>query len=151
MVHLFPPSETPALTDADVIVWFRGSDVIAAGDVFTTTSYPKFDPARGGSIQGVLDGLNMLVDIAVPEFNQRGGTRIVHAHGRIGNQSDVVDYRDMVTIVGDRVRDARAAGLTLERIQALDATREYDSVYATPAYTGAMFVKAIYDDLPRPK
>jgi len=137
----------PALTDGNVIVWFRGSDVIAAGDVFTTTSYPKFDRARGGSIQGVLDGLNELVDIAVPELNQQGGTRIVPAHGRIGNQSDVVEYRDMVTIIRDRVRDARKAGMTLDRIRRLDATREYDGVYATPSYTGAMFVDAIYDDL----
>jgi glyoxylase-like metal-dependent hydrolase (beta-lactamase superfamily II) len=140
---------TPALTDANVIVWFRSSDVIAAGDVFTTMSYPKFDRTRGGSIQGVLDGLNGLVDIAIPEFNQQGGTRIVPAHGRIGNQSDVVEYRDMATIVRDRVHDAREAGMTLDRIKALNITREYDGVYATPAFTGAMFVEAIYDDLSR--
>jgi len=97
----------------------------------------------------VLDGLNELVDIAVPELNQQGGTRIVPAHGRIGNQSDVVEYRDMVTIVRDRVRDARQAGLALDRIRALDITREYDGVYATPAYTGAMFVDAIHADLAR--
>jgi hypothetical protein len=118
--------------------------VIAAGDVFTTMSYPKFDAARGGSIQGVLDGLNTLVDIAIPELNQQGGTRIVPAHGRIANQSDVVEYRDMATIVRDRVRDARKAGMTLDRIKEMNVTREYDGVYATPAYTGAMFVEAIY-------
>ena len=140
---------TPALSDSNVIVWFRGSDVIAAGDTFTTESYPRIDPARGGSIQGVLDALNELVDIAVPELNQQGGTRIVPAHGRIGNQSDVVEYRDMVTIVRDRVRDARTAGLSLDRIHALNVTREYDGVYATPAYTGAMFVAAVFDDLSR--
>ena len=140
---------TPALTDGDVIVWFRGSDVIAAGDVFTTTSYAKFDPVRGGSIQHVLDGLNLLVDIAIPELNQQGGTRIVPAHGRIGNQSDVVEYRDMVTIVRDRVRDARQAGLAREQIHARHVTLEYDGVYSTPGYTGAMFVDAVYDDLAR--
>ena len=140
---------TPALSDSNVIVWFRGSDVIAAGDTFTTESYPKFDPARGGSIQGVLDALNELVDIAVPELNQQGGTRIVPAHGRIGNQSDVVEYRDMVTIVRDRVRDARKAGLTLARIQQLGVTREYDGLYATPAYTATMFVAALFEDLGR--
>jgi glyoxylase-like metal-dependent hydrolase (beta-lactamase superfamily II) len=140
---------TPALADGNVIVWFRGSDVIAAGDTFTTMSYPRFDTARGGSIQGVLDALNELVDIAVPELNQQGGTRIVPAHGRIANQSDVVDYRDMVTIIRDRVRDARTAGLRLDRILALNVTLEYDGVFATPAYTGAMFVEAVYNDLNR--
>ena len=141
---------TPALNDANLIVWFRGSDVIAAGDTFDAMSYPKFDPARGGSVQGVLDALNELVDIAVPELNQQGGTRIVPAHGRIANQSDVVEVRDMVTIVRDRVRDARKAGWTLDRIQQRNVTVEYDGVYATPAYTGAMFVEAVYNDLGRP-
>ena len=140
---------TPSLDESNVIVWFRGSDVIAAGDTFTTESYPKFDAARGGSIQRVLDALNELVDIAIPELNQQGGTRIVPAHGRVGNQSDVVEYRDMVTIVRDRVRDARKAGLTLARIQQLGVTREYDGLYAIPTYTGAMFVAAIYEDLGR--
>ena len=140
---------TPALNDGNVIVWFRGSDVIAAGDTFDAMSYPKFDAVRGGSVQGVLDALNELVDIAVPELNQQGGTRIVPAHGRIGNQSDVVEYRDMVTIVRDRVRDARKAGLALDRIQQLKVTLEYDGIYATPAYTGAMFVEAVYADVAR--
>jgi cyclase len=137
----------PGHTDGDIVVWFRRSDVIAAGDVFSTTSFPRFDATRGGSIQGVLDGLNHLVDLAVAEFNQQGGTRIVPAHGRIANQSDVVEYRDMATIVRDRVRDARAAGRTLEQIKAARVTLEYDGIYATPSYAGNNFVEAIYNDL----
>ena len=139
----------PGHTDGDMIVWFRRSDVIAAGDVFTTTSYPKFDPARGGTMQGILDGLNHLVDLSVPEFNQQGGTRIVPGHGRIANQSDVVDVRDMATIVRDRVRDSRAMGRTLVQIKAAKVTLEYDGLYSTPSYTGEMFVEAIYNDLTR--
>jgi glyoxylase-like metal-dependent hydrolase (beta-lactamase superfamily II) len=139
----------PGHTDGDMIVWFRGSDVIAAGDVFTTTSYPKFDAARGGTLQGLLDGLNHLVDLAVPEFNQQGGTRIVPGHGRIVNQFDVVEFRDMTTIVRDRVRDARAMGWTLDRIKAARVTLEYDGLYSTPSYTGEMFVDAIFQDLAR--
>jgi len=139
----------PGHTDGDMIVWFRRSDVIAAGDVFTTTSYPKFDSARGGTLQGILDGLNHLVDLAVPEFNQVGGTRIVPGHGRIVNQFDVVEFRDMATIVRDRVRDARAMGWTLDRIKAAKMTLDYDGLYSTPSYTGDMFVEAIYQDLVR--
>jgi len=139
----------PGHTDGDMIVWFRSSDVIAAGDVFTTTSYPKFDSARGGTMQGVLDGLNHLVDLAVPEFNLQGGTRIIPGHGRIANQFDVVEFRDMATIVRDRVRDARAMGWTLDRIKAAKVTLEYDGLYSTPSYTGEMFVDAIYQDLVR--
>ena len=137
----------PGHTDGDVMVWFRRSDVIAAGELFSTTSYPVFDRARGGSLQGLLDGLNHVIDIAVPEFNQQGGTRIVPSHGRIANQSDVVEYRDMATIVRDRVRAAMTAGRTLDQIKASKVTLEYDGLYATPAYTGDMFVEAVYADL----
>ena len=137
----------PGHTDGDLVVWFRRSDVIAAGDVFSTVSFPAFDPARGGTMQGILDGLNHLVDLAVPEFNQQGGTRIVPGHGRIANQSDVVEYRDMATIVRDRVRDAKAAGRTLAQIKAARVTLEYDGIYSTSSYTGERFVEAIYNDL----
>ncbi len=134
-------------TDGDVIVWFRRSDVIAAGDAFTTTSYPRFDRARGGSVQGVLDVLNHVIDIAVPEFNGQGGTRIVPGHGHICNQADVVEYRDMTTIIRDRVRDLMKAGKSLEQIKAAHVTLDYDGLYATPDYTGDMFVTAIFRDL----
>jgi cyclase len=139
----------PGHTDGDIVVWFRRSDVIAAGDVFSTTSFPRFDATRGGTMQGILDGLNHLVDLAVPEFNQQGGTRIIPGHGRIANQSDVVEYRDMATIVRDRVRDARAMGRTLDQIKAARVTLDYDGLYSTPSYTGEMFVEAIYNDLSR--
>jgi glyoxylase-like metal-dependent hydrolase (beta-lactamase superfamily II) len=137
----------PGHTDGDALVWFRRADVIAAGDAFGTTTFPVFDAARGGSIQGVLDGLNEIIDIAVAEFNQQGGTRIVPGHGRLANQSDVVEYRDMATIVRDRVRDAIGAGQSLAQIKAARFTLEYDGLYATPAYGGDMFVEAIYNDL----
>ncbi len=137
----------PGHTDGDVIVWFRRSDVIATGDAFTTTSYPRFDRARGGSIQGVLDVLNHVVDLAVTAFNGQRGTRVIPGHGRICNQADVVEYRDMATIVRDRVRDLAKAGKTLDQIKAAHVTLDYDGLYATPAYTGDMFVEAIYKDV----
>ena len=139
----------PGHTDGDVIVWFRRSDVIVTGDAYSTTSYPRFDRARGGTLQGVLDVLNHVIDIAVAEFNQQGGTRIVPGHGRISNQSDVVEYRDMTTIVRDRVRAAMTASKSLEQIKTAKLTLEYDGLYSNPDYTGEMFVEAIYKDLTR--
>jgi len=91
--------------------------------------------------------LNHVIDLAVAEFNGQGGTRIVPGHGRICNQADVVEYRDMATIVRDRVRDLTKAGRTLDEIKAAHVTLDYDGVYATPDYTGEMFVEAIYQDL----
>jgi cyclase len=136
-----------AHTDGDAIVFFRRSDVIAAGDVFTPDRYPVIDAKEGGSINGIIAGLNLLIELAVPEFNEEGGTMIVPGHGRICDESDVGDYRDMVTIVRDRIQDSIAKKMTLEQVKAARPTFDYDGVYGSPAYTGDMFVEAVYRSL----
>jgi glyoxylase-like metal-dependent hydrolase (beta-lactamase superfamily II) len=139
-----------AHTDGDLLVFFRHSNVVAAGDVINANTFAPFDPKRGGSIAGVLSALNDIIDIAVPTFNQQGGTRIVPGHGRILNEADVVEYRDMTTIIHDRVKLAVDKGMTLEQLLAQQPTLDYDGLYATPAMTGAMYVEAIYNEL-KPK
>ena len=94
-----------AHTDGDSLVFFRGSNVISTGDIFVTTSYPEMDLARGGSIQGLIDALNRILELTVPEDFQEGGTLVIPGHGRICDEADVVEYRDMVTIVRDRIAD----------------------------------------------
>ena len=138
-----------AHTDGDLIVWFRKSDVIAAGDVFSTVTYPMIDRARGGSIQGFLDALNQILDITFPAFNNQGGTLVVPGHGRIGNESDVAEYRDMTTIIRDRIQAMIDKKMTLAQIKSAGPTKDYDGVYSTPAWTGEMFIDAIYADLTR--
>jgi glyoxylase-like metal-dependent hydrolase (beta-lactamase superfamily II) len=140
-----------AHSDADLMVHFRRSDVLAAGDVFSTQTYPVFHAAQGGSIQGTLDALNRPIDITVAEFNQQGGTLVVPAHGRITNESDVVEIRDMATIVRDRIRLMIERGQTLEQVKAARPTLEYDGIYGadTGPWTTAMFIEAIYNDLTR--
>jgi glyoxylase-like metal-dependent hydrolase (beta-lactamase superfamily II) len=140
-----------AHTDGDIMVFFRRSDVVVAGDVINTLGYPTFDPKRGGSIQGVLDALNHVIDITVPRFNQQAGTRVVPGHGRILNEADVVEYRDMTTIIRDRVKLALEKGQTLEQFQALKPTLDYDGLYSVPGWTGEQFVEAIYNDLRKPR
>ena len=97
-----------AHTDGDSIVIFRKSDVVATGDIFRTDSYPVIDLARGGNVQGVLNGLNLVLDIAIPEHHEEGGTMIVPGHGRIADEFDLVEYRDIVT-TSDRVRVSKVA------------------------------------------
>ena len=138
-----------AHTDADLLVFFRKSDVVAAGDLIHTLQYPVFDPKRGGSIQGILDGLNAVIGLTVPRFNQMAGTRVIPGHGRILNEADVVEYRDMMTIIFERVRDAAAEGKSLAQIKALKPTLEYDPLYSVPGWTGEMLVDAIYNDVRR--
>lgn len=139
-------AQPSAHTDGDVMVFFRSSDVLSTGDVFVTTSYPVIDPSRGGSVQGVIDALNTILDITVPERNQMGGTRVIPGHGRICNEADVVEYRDMVTIIRDRVRDMAEKGMTLPQITAARPSLEYDGIYGatTGPWTTAMFLEAVY-------
>ena len=134
-----------AHTDGDSIVFFRRSDVIATGDIFRTDSYPVIDLERGGSVQGVIDALNLVLDLAVPAHHEEGGTFIVPGHGRICDEFDVLEYRDMVTIVRDRVQAMMKKGLTLEQVKAARPTRDYDSRYGatTGAWTTDRFVEAV--------
>jgi glyoxylase-like metal-dependent hydrolase (beta-lactamase superfamily II) len=134
-----------AHTDGDTLVYFRGSDVIAAGDLFSTNSYPRIDVARGGTVQGVIDSLNRIIDITIPRFNQQGGTRVVPGHGRICNEADVVEYRDMVTIIRDRVAAMVGRGMTLPQIVAARPALDYDGVYGAAGgpWTTAQFIESV--------
>jgi glyoxylase-like metal-dependent hydrolase (beta-lactamase superfamily II) len=138
-----------AHTDGDTIVVLRRSDVIAAGDLFSTETYPVIDTAKGGSVQGFIDALNVIVELAIPEVDHQGGTMIVPAHGRLSDEFDVVEYRDMVVIVRDRVRDMIERGLTRAQVQAERPTLDWDARYGaeTGPWTTAQFVDAVYDSL----
>jgi len=144
-------AQPAAHSDGDSIVFFRRADVIVTGDVFMTDRYPMIDLARGGTVQGTLNALNHIIDIAIPRFNEQGGTLVVPGHGRICNESDVVEYRDMVTIVRDRIVAMIAARFSLAQTIAARPTLDYDGVYgaATGPWTTDMFVEAMYKDLSR--
>ncbi len=144
-------SEAPAHTDGDSIVFFRGSNVISAGEIFSTVTYPMIDLARGGSIQGEVKALNHLLELTVPEISQEGGTMVIPGHGRLCDEADVTEYRDMVTIVRDRVADLIEKGKTLDEAKAARVTRDYDGRYSQPKWTGDMFVEAIYKSLKQGK
>src|SRR5579863_366032 len=101
-IEMFHPAA--AHTDGDSIVFFRRSDVIATGDLFDTDRYPVIDLARGGSLQGIINGLNRVLDLAIPARSEEGGTMVVPGHGRICDEADVVEYRDMLTIIRDRLQ-----------------------------------------------
>ena len=140
--------QASAHTDGDLMVFFRKSDVVAAGDIYTPDRFPMIDATRGGSIQGILDGLNRIIDITVPKFNQQGGTLVVGGHGRISNESDVVEYRDMATIVRDRVQAMVAKNQTLEQVKAANPVLDYEGIYGrNTTWTKDMFVEALYRDL----
>jgi len=138
-----------AHTDGDSIVQFRGSDVIALGDLMSTGSYPVIDVAKGGTINGVLDGLNRVLDMSIAEFRLEGGTLMVPGHGRLVDSADVAYYRDMLTIVRDRVEDLIKKGRTLEQVKAANPSGDYDTEYGstTGPWTTANFIEAVYKTL----
>lgn len=142
-VRLYHPES--AHSDADTIVHFRKSDVVATGAIFTPDRYPVIDVERGGSIDGLVRALNYILDLTVPADKQEGGTLVIPGHGRLCDEADVVEYRDMVTILRDRIRDAVNKGMTLEQVQAARLTRDYDPLYGP----GDRFVEAAYRSLSR--
>ena len=141
-----------AHTDGDSIVFFRKSDVIVAGDIFTTVRYPMFMLDQGGSINGVLNALNTIIELAIPKYKQEGGTYVIPGHGRLVDEADVVEYRDMATIIRDRVQDAIDKGMTLEQVKAANLTLDYDGRYGatTGFWTTDQFVEAVYRSLSQP-
>jgi glyoxylase-like metal-dependent hydrolase (beta-lactamase superfamily II) len=138
-----------AHTDGDSIVFFRRSDVLSAGDVFVTTTYPVIDLERGGTIQGVIAALNTILDITIPQDKQEGGTYVIPGHGRLCDEADVLEYRDMLTIIRDRVQDLVKKGSTLEQVKAARPTLDYDGRYGatTGPWTTDMFIDAVYRNL----
>jgi len=133
-----------AHTDGDSIVLFRRSDVLSVGDLFTPDRYPVIDLANGGSVQGLLDGLNKILEIAVAGKYQEGGTFVIPGHGRLCDEADVVEFRDMVTIIRDRVQDMLKKGMTLEQVKAGKPSRDYDTQYKG---SPDVLVEAIYKSL----
>jgi cyclase len=138
-----------AHTDGDSIVFFRSSDVLVAGDLINTTRFPVIDLASGGGVEGVIEGLNRILGLAVPKHQQEGGTYVIPGHGRILDEADVVEYRDMVVIIRDRIRALIAKGLTLEQVKAAKPTIDYDRWWGadTGPWTTDMFVEAVYRSL----
>jgi cyclase len=138
-----------AHTDGDSIVFFHKSDVVTAGDIFVTTSYPVVELDEGGTINGLIDGLNRLVQITTPIAMQEGGTMVISGHGRVGDQADVKFYQEAITIIRDRVQDAIKRGLTLQQVETANLTLDYDPRYGAVEgpWTTKMFVDAVYRSL----
>jgi cyclase len=151
-----------AHSDGDTIVFFRKSDVIVAGHIIDTTRFPVIDLARGGSINGEIDALNRVIELAIPpgpfiglpagptaSARQQGGTEVLTGRGRIYRQIDVVNYRDMVVIVRDIVQDMINRKMTLDQIKAADPAKPYTAQYGATSgpWTTSDFVDAIYRSL----
>jgi len=146
VIVMFEPA---AHTNGDSMVFFRRSDVIATGDIFNMNSYPVVNVEKGGNIQGVIKALNVVLDITIPKHEQEGGTYVIPGHGRLTDEHDVLEYRDMVTIIRDRVQNMIKKGMTLAQVKDAKPTLEYDGRYGstTGPWTTDMFVEAVFKSL----
>jgi len=132
-----------AHTDGDSIVFFRRSDVIATGDVYRTDSYPFIDMARGGTIQGFLNAAQSVIDQIIPVYGQDGGTLVIPGHGRLSDIGDVLNWREMLTIIRDRVKNLKDQGMSLEEVLEARPSRDYDPRYGN----NVRFLTAVYETL----
>lgn len=138
-----------AHTDGDSYVFFRRSDVISTGDLFDADLYPVIDASRGGSIDGIIDALNDIIGLMVPQQNEEGGTYVVPGRGRICDRTGVVNYRDALTIIRGRIAYYISKGMSLDQIVAAKPTLDYDGIYGSDSgpWTTRMFVEAVYHDV----
>jgi cyclase len=139
----------PSTTDGNSIVHFRLDDVVSVGDLIDMTGYPFIDVRAGGSINQIVEGLNRLLDLTVPDTKTEGGTLVIPGRGRLLDQSDVAYYREMIAIIRDRIQDGIKRGLTLAQIKAAKPTLDYDPRFGhtTGAWTTDMFIEAAYRSL----
>ena len=143
-----------AHSDGDSIVFFRRSDVVSTGDIFDMTGYPVIDESHGGSLQGILDELNhILKDITVAKENEQGGTMIIPGHGHVCDRNDLANYRDMLTIIRDRIAALVKKGLTVEQVKAAKPTFDYDGGYGREGgpWTTNQFIETVYRELSKKK
>ncbi len=146
--------EPSAHSDGDSFVMLRNSNVVDAGNVMDMTRFPMIDLAHGGSIRGEIDALDDLLQLAIPpsplvyDYNDNA-TTVIPAHGRLCEQWEVVDYRDMTVIITDTIADMMKRHMTLNQIQAADPTQAYEARYGstTGPWTTNMFVAAVYHSL----
>ena len=137
------------MTDGDSIVHFRRSDVIVTGDIFTTTQYPFIDIKNGGSLQGLIAALNRILDRTIYKHQGEGGTLIIPGHGRVCDEFEVAEYRDMLVIIRDRVQALIKQGASSEQVQAARVTADFDGRFGATSgpWTTNMFLEAVYRSL----
>jgi cyclase len=123
--------------------------VIVTGDILNTNMYPFLDVKNGGSVQGEIKALNFILDRTVYVHDEDGGTLIIPGHGRVTDEWEVAEYRDMVVIIRDRVNDMIKKGATLAQVQAARLTADYDTRFGATSgpWTTDMFVEAVYTSL----
>ena len=125
-----------AHTDGDAIIYFKESDIIHGGDVFVRYGLPFIDQPHGGSIDGMIAGTDVILNLA------NDNTKIIPGHGEIATKKDVSDYKDMLVTIRSRIADGIKQGKSVSEIIASDPTKEYKAGFGRTE-----FIVLVYDSL----
>ena len=130
-----------AHTDGDAVVFFRGANVVHTGDIFQPHAYPFIDLGTGGSMDGIIHGIDRLLTMIDRD------TKVIPGHGRLSNAKDVRRYRNMLVAVRARVAAEIRAGKTPEEVIAAKPTAAFDPEWGQGYINGELLTKILYDDL----
>ena len=130
-----------AHTDGDAMVYFANSNVLHMGDTFFKGRYPFIDLSSGGSVDGLLNALNMAIMIVDQE------TKIIPGHGDLASKKDLLNYREVVLTVRDRVKGAIKKGKSLEEIKAANLNADYDEEWGGGFIDGERIIDIMYTSL----
>lgn len=130
-----------ASTDCDIYVHFVNSNILHTGEVWSNGEYPFIDPASGGTVNGMIQGVDKLLALA----DER--TKIVPSRGNAGNKAVLARYREMLTTVANRVEKLKIAGQSLEQLVAAHVTADLDGQWSHGQVTPAMFLTSVYNTL----
>jgi cyclase len=130
-----------AHTDGDTLVFFPNANVIMIGDYFRSLGYPNIDRANGGSLPGMLAG----IDAAIKLCNAQ--TKVVPGHGAITDRNGLMAHRDMIIAIRDKIAPMVSQGKTLEQVVAAKPTADYDAKVPGVGTTGERFIGQVYAEL----
>lgn len=130
-----------AHTNGDTMVYFENADVLMTGDFYRSEGYPNIAIANGGSLDGMLAGLGLVIGMSGPD------TRILPGHGPIVSRDEVREQRDMMLVLMDRVQARLDQGMTEDEIAAEGLTRDFDSGVLNPGTTNERFIRQLVQEL----
>jgi glyoxylase-like metal-dependent hydrolase (beta-lactamase superfamily II) len=133
----------PAHTDGDAFVYFVESDVLHAGDVFRTNMYPIVDVYNGGTVAGMIEAMQIAVDLAGPE------TKVIPGHGfGFTDRDGLIEFLDMLTDIRDTIRDMVGEGLWLDEVLEARPTAAYDARWReTESWNEQDLIPIIYNEV----
>jgi glyoxylase-like metal-dependent hydrolase (beta-lactamase superfamily II) len=130
-----------AHTDGDTLVRFPDEDILMTGDYYRSLGYPNIDRANGGTLNGMLEGLNVTINLAGPK------TKIIPGHGAMVDRTAVMAHRDMIIAIRDRVAQMIKQGNNAQAIIASKPTADYDAKIEQAAQTSERFINQLYAEL----